>query len=127
MTRMWLDVEPAKMCTEHIKRELREMSQLCEIARGEWEPPTWENDGSTAVKKLLGHATKGQIDTRYIGERWEALWDELDRRDETLDLDRSQPEYPDVLPDLPGATVNSGPANEAELANRCSKCQVLLS
>lgn len=121
MTRQWLNVPPAVICTEHVKRELSETRQLVAIARGEWDVPNWVGDGSSAYSKLLSHATDGQIDTRRIADRWPLLWDALDARGETLAIDRQPPAWPAILPHI-HAGEPAREANERDLAARCVKC-----
>lgn len=105
MTRMW-GVDPQLLCRNHLLGEHREMHQ---------EVGTIHNHphGRAVVE---GHARKGQVDTRKLQERHDALVAEMARRGYSHD---SPMDYTDEH----GLGSIDVTANRAELAERCEACR----
>lgn len=117
--RQWFGVYADEMCPTHLKRELMETIQIVNVARGEWniEP-------ETAVRKLAGHAARGQIDTSEIEDRWIMIVEELDRRElqRPKNCPREPPEYPQNVPHFRGKPQYPRQDNIQRLSMKCNDC-----
>lgn len=118
MTHLWHGVPPSALCDTHLEREWSELHDLLAIWRGEWEVPTWEGDGSTALANIVGHVEDGQVCLAYVAERARRLAQELLRRGSDVTV-------PDVS--IPYRHYCLGPADVREynvrtLVAKCDDC-----
>lgn len=116
MTRMWLGVDPADLCDQHLLGEHSEIHQ---------EVGTWlRHPHGEAV--VAGHVEKAQVVPRRIRERHADLVAEMDRRDMNHDSpleDFNAGEMPPIAHDLSLITST----NRADLAERCKDCRERLA
>jgi len=113
MQRMWM-VDPTILCDEHLQREHWEIHQLADVCQG-----SWDIKPLTAVKKVVGHAARGQVFPQYITARHNRLANHIDERGIGHDspLSYSCPIEYDVT--LTDAVIDQ---NRRDLSRRCEKC-----
>lgn len=106
MTRMWM-VDPRQMCYRHLLGEHREIHSLVNsMLKSRWE-------------QVIGHAKKGQVETRSIISRHQELVEEMLRRGY-----KHQSPLPEFDPIDMGEVDRE--KNLVELARRCEKCKTLM-
>jgi|AntDeeMetagen285_2_1112576.scaffolds.fasta_scaffold19822_2 hypothetical protein len=113
MTRLWLGVDPAGLCDQHLLGEHSEMHQ---------EVGTWlrHPHGEAVVE---GHVSKLQVVPGEIRERHDALAEEMARREfnhnsPLEDFDAGE------MPDVAGATLDEiRDLNRSDLDDRCNDCE----
>lgn len=109
MTREWF-VDPRLLCDNHLAGEHSEIHQIVGYLR------------SGHLRKIVGHAVRGQLSTATLQGRHRLLVAEMDRRG----WDHDSPlDYEDTL-DLGRVRPHTCRAHRAELARRCGNCRALM-
>jgi hypothetical protein len=117
MTRMWVGVDPAALCDDHLLGEHSEMHQ---------EVGTWlrHPHGGAVVR---GHVEEGQVVPDLIRERHGMLAGEMAKRG--MDHDSPLEDFdPARMPALPRGLNLADVVSEAreDLADRCPRCSARL-
>lgn len=111
MTRMWLGVDPAELCDQHLLGEHKELHQEVGTLRN-------HPHGRAVVE---GHVDAGQVVLERIMDRHDALVAEMKRRgmnhDSPLSFDTAEADDELVV------DHNDDAANRKDLAGRCTDCR----
>lgn len=103
------------LCDEHLQREHHEIHQLVDVLRGKWNVTDY-----TAMMKVVGHASRGQIFVDEIETRHDELAGEMVSREIEHGDDIEYDEQFEISGAVTDALVEH---NLSDLSRRCEKCE----
>lgn len=106
MTRMWLGVDPAELCDQHLLGEHAELHQ---------EVGSLEAANRNSVR---GHVREGQVDLSRLADRHDKLVEEMRARGMNHDSPLDMPTGPYAENDAIDEALN-----RRDLADRCDDCR----